>query len=249
MIDDPFNRLRGQAALITGGAVRIGRAIALRLAAEGAAVAITYHQSGTEAAGAVEECRALGVPAVALPCNQRNPLEVEQCVAEAGKALGGLNILINNAAIYGRSPIGETSVEEWDRYQETNLRGPWLFSRAALPALQQSGGCIINLLDAAAEHPYPGYLPYCVSKAGLQALTFGLAREAAPAVRVNGIAVGVAGWPEGFSERARESILSSTPLQKTGEPDGVAEAVVYLIGAGYATGAILHLDGGRRLQT
>jgi NAD(P)-dependent dehydrogenase (short-subunit alcohol dehydrogenase family) len=241
--------LRGRTALVTGGAVRVGRAIALALAERGAQVAITYRSSEGPARETVAELRSCGVRALAVRCNQRDPEQVRAAVREVEADLGPIDVLVNNAAIFERTPFADATLEGWDSHLEVNLRGPWLFAQATAPGMQARGqGAIINLVDIAADRPYAGYLPYSVSKAGLVALTKGLARTLAPQVRVNGIAPGAVLWPDDYSEEQQAAYLEKTPLRRSGTPEDAAAATLFLIeGSDFVTGVILPLDGGRSL--
>lgn len=233
-------------ALVTGGAARVGRAIALALAERGRAVAITYRTSAGPAEETVAALRGLGVGALAVPCDQRDPAQVEVAVERVEADLGPVGVLVNNAALFRRTPVAEATLEDWDEHLEVNLRGPWLFARLLGPRMRaRGGGVIVNLADIAAAAPFPGYLPYSVSKAGLVALTRGLARALGPEVRVNAVSPGVALWPDEFPEAARAALLARTPLGRAGEPEDVARAVVFLVeDAPFVTGAVLPVDGG-----
>ncbi|HEU5393715.1 MAG TPA: SDR family oxidoreductase, partial [Candidatus Methylomirabilis sp.] len=160
-----------------------------------------------------------------------------------------LDILVNNAAVFPRTPLGEVTAEGWDAIFAVNLRAPFLLAQAAAPLMHQGGGGrIVNLADISAERPFPGYIPYCVSKAGLIALTRGLAKALAPDVLVNAIAPGTVLWPVDYPVEGRERELRRTPLKRTGTPEDVARAVLFLLeGADFVTGQVLALDGGRSL--
>jgi NAD(P)-dependent dehydrogenase (short-subunit alcohol dehydrogenase family) len=242
-------QLQGRTALVTGGAIRVGRAIALALAGRGASVGITYLSSEEEAQRAVAEIQAQGVGAHTVRCDQRRPADVTAAVREVEAALGPVDVLVNNAAIFRRTPFAEATLEDWDVHLETNLRGPWLFAQAIAPGMQSRGeGVILNLVDIAVDRPYPGYLPYTASKAGLVALTHGLARVLAPQVRVNGIAPGTVLWPEDYPEAQKVATVDRTPLRRTGTPEDIAATALYLIeGSDFVTGVIVPVDGGRRL--
>jgi pteridine reductase len=240
-------RLEGRTALVTGGALRVGRAIASSLGRRGANVGITYLTSEPEAGETVAELCRIGVRAHAIRCDQRDPASVAAAVREIEVALGPVDVLVNSAAIFRHTPFPEATVEDWDEHLEVNLRGPWLFCQAVGPAMRLRGtGAIVNMIDIAAERPYPGYLPYCISKAGLAAMTRGLAVALAPEVRVNGIAPGEVLWPDGFPEDQKAALLEKIPLRRIGSPEEVAAAVLYLTeSSDFATGVILPLDGGR----
>jgi NAD(P)-dependent dehydrogenase (short-subunit alcohol dehydrogenase family) len=242
--------LRGKAALVTGGAVRLGRAIALGLARRGADVLITYHSSSREAEAAVEEMRSLGVRAAAARCDQRREAEVRAAVQAELAAFGRLDVLVNSAAIFPRRPLAELDAAAWDEALETNLRGPFLFALHAAPALKaDGGGKIINLADVAGVRPWPNYLPYSVSKAGVIALTHGLAKALAPEVQVNAVAPGAILWPGDYPEEQRRAVLARVPLARAGSPADVVNTILYLIEASdYVTGALIPVDGGRLID-
>jgi NAD(P)-dependent dehydrogenase (short-subunit alcohol dehydrogenase family) len=241
--------LAGKAALVTGGAVRLGRAIALDLAERGADVAITYHRSAAAAAAVVAASQALGRRAVAFACDQRRDPEVRSVVDGTLAAFGRLDVLVNSAAIFRRTPLADLDEATWDELLDTNLKGPFLFARHAAAALRRDGGGkIVLLADIAGMRPWAGYLPYCVAKAGVIALTQGLARELAPEVQVNAIAPGAILWPPDYPEEARRAVLSRVPLGRPGDPADVVATVRYLLdGSDYVTGAVIPVDGGRLL--
>ena len=241
--------LKDRTALVTGGAIRVGKAIALELARRGANVAITYRTSERPAGETAAKLRAQGVRAEAIRCDQRDPGQIRSAMEQIEGLLGPPDVLINSAAIFRRTPVETATVEDWNEHLEVNLRGPWLFSQAAGLGMKSRGaGVILNMVDVAAERPFPGYLPYCASKAGLVALTLGLARALAPEVRVNGIAPGTVLWPDDFPEEQRQALLQRTPLGRAGNPEDIARTVCFLIeDAPFITGAILPVDGGFRL--
>lgn len=241
--------LKGRTALVTGGAVRVGRAIALALAERGARVGITYRNSEGPALATVHDLRARGVEAVAVRCDQRDPEQIRAAVRQVEAQLGPIDVLVNSASVFERTSFAEATLEDWDQHLEVNLRGPWLFAQAVGPGMQARGeGAIVNMVDIAAERPFVGYLPYSVSKAGLVALTKGLARVLAPQVRVNGIAPGAILWPDDYAEEQQAAYLEKTPLHRVGTPEDAAAAVLFFIsGSDFVTGVILPLDGGRRL--
>lgn len=236
--------------LVTGGGVRLGRALAVAFGAEGAAVAVHYRSSAGPAAQTVAQLEAAGGEAVALAADLSTVAGCTALAAAAQAALGGLDVLINSAADYAAVPFEQITPEAWDAMQALNTRAPFLLTQALLPALRAStrpgGGCVINLTDIAAERPVPGFAHYCVSKAGLTALTRGLALELAPAVRVNGIAPGTVLAPENLSAAALEAIRATIPLRRFGSPDDIVQAALFLaLRAPYITGQILAVDGGR----
>jgi NAD(P)-dependent dehydrogenase (short-subunit alcohol dehydrogenase family) len=239
--------LPGRVALITGGGVRVGRAIARELAAGGARVAVHYHASAEDAASVVAEIRAAGAQADSFRLDLGRIGDLPGLIERVTAAFGRLDILINNAAIFPRTPFDEVTEADWDRVMALNLKAPFFLAQAAARVMRAQGaGKIINLADIAAERPWPGYLPYSLSKAGIVALTRGLARALAPQIQVNAVAPGTVLFPEGMPEDEREILLKPVPLQREGDPTDVARAVRFLVeGSDYITGVVLPVDGGR----
>jgi pteridine reductase len=170
-------------------------------------------------------------------------------VVKAALQWGSLDLLVNNAATFAPSPIGNVTEGEWDGLMDTNLKAPFFMAQAAAPYLRRNHGAIINIVDIYGQRPLREHTVYSVSKAGLDMLTRSLARELGPDVRVNGIAPGAILWPEqGIDGKAKKAILDRTALQRVGSPEDIASAVVYLArDAGYVTGQILSVDGGRNI--
>jgi len=243
----PAQALSGKSALVTGGARRIGRAIALALARAGADVATTYRTSQADAAQTVGELSALGVRAAAIACDVRSESSVRHAVGETLAAFGRLDLLINNAAIYLSSPLDEISLEKWDAIFETNARGPFLFAREAIPHLRASRGRIVNIGSLGGLHAWPDHAHYCSSKAALHMLTQAMARAFAPEVSVNCVAPGsiVTGTPVGDDIERAARFAEKTPMKRNGAPEDVAQAVLFFAsGPGFITGQVLAVDGG-----
>lgn len=241
--------LRGKTVLVTGGAARIGRVIALECARRGAHVGITFLTSSAQAAVTAEEVRDQGVRAVAMRCDQRDPAQIAAVLQAMERELGPVQVLVNNASRFAQRNPERVSPAEWDDDLAVNLRGPWLFMQQAGFAMKCRGeGVIVNLLDVAVERPFLEYLPYCAARAGLLAVTRGMARLLAPEVRVCGVAPGAISFPEEFPPAARDAYVRRTPLGRLGTPEDVAAAVLYLVEAGdYLTGVVIPVDGGRSL--
>ncbi len=239
--------LRGRWALVTGGAKRVGRAIACELARHGANVVVHYHTSRAEADDTVAELRGLGVDAVACHAELAEAAAVVRLAEEAEARSGGLTILVNNASNYLRVPFDALTEAVWDASLDTNLKAPFLLAWHIGRAMRARGqGRIVNLADWAAERPYRDYLPYCVSKAGIVCLTKALAKELAPAVQVNAVAPGPVLPPADMTDAERAAIARATPLGRIGTPEDVARCVRFLCAeADFSTGAIFHVDGGR----
>jgi 3-oxoacyl-[acyl-carrier protein] reductase/pteridine reductase len=235
--------LSGKSALVTGGARRIGRAIALALAAEGADVAITFLKSSREAQDTVSAIEAHGVRAVAIECDVRAEESVKASVAGVVRRFGQLDLVVNNAAVFERAPIDELSVAAWDAVFETNARGPFLFSREALPYLKAAHGRIVNIGSLGGSHAWASHAHYCSSKAALHMLTQAMAKGFAPEVSVNCVAPGWIEMGEGAAAAAR--FAGRTPKGRNGTAEEVAQAVLFFAtGPDFITGQILGVDGG-----
>lgn len=236
--------LQDRIALVTGGAHRVGRALALALARAGCDVAVHYHSSADEADRTVRDIQALGRRAVPLRADLAEPASAAPLIEETVLALGALDILVNSASLFERAAVADIDVEAWDRVLAVNLRAPFLLSRAAAPHLARRRGSIVNIADLSALQPWPSYAHHAVSKAGLVHLTCVLARALAPEVRVNAIAPGTVLPPEnGSAEEGAERRL----LDVAGTPEDVERALLYLVGSPFVTGQVLVVDGGRSL--
>jgi pteridine reductase len=239
--------LRGRVALVTGAGKRLGRAIALRLADEGADIAIHYGKSEADAKEVVAEITARGRRAVALQANLTVISEITALVANVAKELGRLDILINTAANFLETKFGETTEAQWDASLDTNLKAPFFCSQAAAPLLAKSGkGVIINFADLGGLQGWREFIPHSISKAGIVLLTRVLAKELAPSVRVNALAPGTITMP-GDPPAWQQDFIRLAPLKRTGTPQDITDAVSYLIRAEFITGHILIIDGGRSL--
>jgi NAD(P)-dependent dehydrogenase (short-subunit alcohol dehydrogenase family) len=239
--------LRGRWALVTGSAKRVGRVVAHELAGRGANVVVHYHASAVDAEATVASLRALGVQALALRADLVDSAQVRRLADEAEARTGGVALLVNSASNYLRTPFDTITEAAWDASIDVNLKAPFLLSWALGRAMRGRGeGCIVNVADWAGERPYRDYLPYCISKAGIIALTRALAKELAPTVRVNAVAPGPVLLPEDFGANAIDAVRRATPLARIGSPEDVARAIRFLAEeAAFSTGSILHVDGGR----
>ena len=244
-----MSEIAGRRALVTGGAIRVGRALALACAAEGLDVAIHYNRSAGPAEATADECRALGVRAAVVGGDLSRADECRRVVGEAEDALGGLDVLVNSASNFIHAPLEDLTPQQIDLALDVNLKAPFFCAQAAAPGMLARGwGRIVNLADVAGLEPWPRFLPHCISKAGLVMLTKSLAQALAPAVLVNAIAPGAVLMPEGSTpERVRRS-EEKTPLGEVGTPEDVADALVYLLKADYVTGETLVVDGGRLVR-
>lgn len=238
-------QLDGQVALVTGAAKRIGRSIALRLAAEGAAVVVNYKSSKKEADAVVREIRAAGGQAMAVHADVARRADVKKLFIAVKKEFGRLDILVNNAGAFFPLNFEEITDEQWDGILDTNLKSQFLCAQAAAPMMKRQGrGRIINLSSLGGMLPWPSYTHYCVSKAGSIMLTRCLARALAPEILVNSVAPGTIQFP---GEPPDEEYIRRVPLQRTGTGEDIAGAVMYLATADFVTGQVLVVDGGRTL--
>ncbi|HKV60788.1 MAG TPA: SDR family oxidoreductase [Candidatus Acidoferrum sp.] len=238
--------LRGGVALVTGAAKRLGRAVALRLAEEGADVVVHYRSSATDALSAVAEIEKLGRRGFAIAADLGSVSEIKRLFDEAAKQFGRLDVLVNSAANFLPSSIISTTEEVWDTSLDSNLKAPFFCAQAAAPLLRRSKGCIINFADTGGLLGWPGYIAHSVSKAGVVMLTKVLAKAMAPEVRVNAIAPGTITMPGDPPEWEAEFIKLAA-LRRTGAPSDIEDAVVFLAQSNFITGHVLVVDGGRTL--
>ncbi|KAF0206141.1 MAG: pteridine [Gallionellaceae bacterium] len=245
--------MQGKIVLVTGGAKRVGAAICRRLHAAGANVVIHYRSSLYEALALRAELNDLR--ANSAHCVQADLLDIaalKTMVEEAVKHFGHLDALVNNASSFYATPLGLVNDAQWHDLLGTNLKAPLFLAQAAAEELRRRHGTIVNIADIHAERPMHGHLLYSAAKAGLVALTKGLAQEMAPQVRVNAVAPGVISWPEDEEwqdEERRRKIVAHTLLKREGEPDDIARTVQFLIAdAPYITGQVISVDGGRSIN-
>ncbi len=236
--------LEGKSALVTGGARRIGRGIALALAKAGADVAITYRNSQDEAAETVRAIESLGRNALALECDVRSEASVHATVSAAVGHLGRLDVLVNNAAVFQSAPLETITLDQWDDVFETNARGPFLVAREALSHLRATQGRIVNIGSLGGVRAWAGHAHYCASKAALHMLTQAMAKAFAPQVSVNCVAPGWIELDEPASQQAAR-FAAKTPMQRNGTAEDIAQSVLFFATCpGFVTGQILAVDGG-----
>lgn len=236
--------------LITGGAKRVGAVCARFLHANGGNIIIHFQHSKLEAEQLCASLNSLRPDSARLvQGNLTRMAELEKIAHAAADSWGGLDVLINNASAFYPTPLDQVNEQQWEELLGSNLKAPFFLAKLLTESLGKRGGCIVNLVDIHAERGLPDNSVYCIAKAGLVAMTRILAKELAPAIRVNAIAPGAILWPEGdFSEPQKLEILQRVPLQRTGAPEDIAKAMLYLIrDADYTTGQVLAVDGGRTL--
>jgi len=242
MNEKPFE---GQVALVTGGAKRIGRSIALRLAKDGADVAINYMSSKPEADALAAEIESMGRRALAVEGDVSQHGDVQKVFGTIEAKFGRLDILVNNAGVFFAAQFEELTEEQWDHILNANLKSQFLCAQAAAPIMKRQGrGRIINLSSLGGFLPWPAYTHYCVSKAGVIMLTRCLARALAPKILVNSVAPGTIQFP---GEEPDEDYIHRAPLERTGTGEDIAGAVAYLASTDFVTGQVIIVDGGRAL--
>jgi NAD(P)-dependent dehydrogenase (short-subunit alcohol dehydrogenase family) len=241
----PGNLLAGQVALITGAAKRIGRSIALRLAADGADIVVNYATSKPEADTLLAEIKSAGRRAIAVQADVSHRLDVQKLFSAAENEFGRLDILVNNAGTFFPAKFEELTEEQWDHILNVNLKSQFLCAQSAAPIMKRQGrGRIINLSSLGGLLAWPAYTHYCVSKAGSIMLTRCLARALGPEILVNSVAPGTIQFP---GEPPDQEYIRRVPLHHTGTGADIAQAVAYLATADFVTGQILVVDGGRSL--
>ncbi|MCS7282585.1 MAG: SDR family oxidoreductase [Anaerolineae bacterium] len=237
----------GKVALVTGGAVRVGRAIARNLAASGAHLVIHYHRSTEAAREAVAEARRMGVEAVAIGADLADPAQVEALAQAAEDHFGRVDILVHSASPFVRASLTETTHELWRQVMGVLVDSFFLLARRLAPGMVARGeGNIVVILDRGTFDPWPTFLAHSVGKSALWALARNLAVELAPHVRVNGIVPGPVLPPPGYTSEDIARIAAGTLLGRWGSPADVADAVLFLLHADYITGEVLFVDGGER---
>jgi pteridine reductase len=239
--------LTDKVALVTGAARRVGRVVALELARAGSHVAIHFNRSADAARELAGEVRAMGRRVTLVQGDLMDHDTPRQLVGAVVSALGRLDVLVNNASIFPRTPLGDIEWADWERVFRVNLFAPAMLCQRVAPYMRQAGsGRIVNFVDILAERPIRRYGPYCASKAALVSLTRSLARELAPEITVNAIAPGIAVFPEEYSESLRRELIDRVPLKRAGTPEDMARLVRFLVTeGGYITGQIVPVDGGR----
>ena len=233
-------------ALVTGSGKRLGRAVALGLAGQGADVVVHYRSSEQDARAVVAEIEKLGRRSIALPADLSSVSELEQLFQQIEARFGRLDILVNSAANFVQTDFAATTEKLWDASLDTNLKAPFFCSQAAAPLLKKTNGSIVNFADIGGILGWPGFIPHSISKAGIIMLTRCLAKELAPEVRVNAIAPGTITMP-GDPPEWEADFTRLAPLHRSGRPDDIVSAVLYLATAKFVTGTVLVVDGGRIL--
>ncbi|RPI87397.1 MAG: SDR family oxidoreductase [Chloroflexi bacterium] len=240
--------IKDSVVLITGAAMRVGRDTALYLAKQGANIAFSYYLPGEPWQVTMNDIESYGVKAFAKQVEVRNAAQVKRLVDETMAKFGRIDVLINNASVWLKSPFGEITEEQWDLAMDVNLKGPFFVSQAVAPHMTaRQKGVIINITDLSAFQVWPGYAHHAASKAGLVTLTKYLAVELAPYVRVNAIAPGTILLPENPTPEKIKWATDKSVLKRVGSPEDLARMVEFIITNKFLTGSVYFVDGGRSL--
>ncbi|MCE2485716.1 MAG: SDR family oxidoreductase [Desulfurellaceae bacterium] len=240
--------ISGKIALVTGGAKRVGQAIVQALAARGCHLVVHYHRSQPQAQETVRAVQAAGHQALAVQADITKEDQVEAMIEAATAHFGRIDILVNNAALFYRTPVDTLTTEDWERVMDVNLTGTFLCAHKIGLRMREWGwGHIINIADVAGERPWADYIPYSVSKACVLTFTQGLAMELAPQVMVNAVIPGPVLFQDDTPDSVRQREIAKTLVKRAGSPQDVAQVVVFVAESDYSTGASFHVDGGRSL--
>ena len=236
-------------ALVTGGGVRVGRAIAWALASSGYRMVVNYHTSTTATQTLVDQIREVGGDCISVQADVADRPQVDRLLDVTLEKYGGIDVLVNNAAIFDERPFLEVDDDLWQRTLAVNLTGSYYVAQATARVMERGrGGHIINICGTAGISPIGDYAPYCVAKAGVDMLTRCMAEALAPHIQVNGVAPGTVLFPEGTTQEEQRRVIDRIPGGAIGRPEDIAEAVCFLAGAPtYMTGTIIAVDGGAGL--
>jgi pteridine reductase len=245
--------MQGKVVLVTGGAKRVGAAICRRLHAAGANMVIHYRSSLYDALALRAELNGLREnSAYCVQADLLDAVALKQLIQDSINCFGQLDALVNNASSFYATPLDKVNELQWNDLMGTNMRAPLFLAQAAAKELRSRNGTIVNIADIHSDRPMHGHVLYSAAKAGLVALTKGLAQEMAPQVRVNAVSPGLITWPEDQEwqdEEVRRKIVDHTLLKREGNPDDIARTVLFLIAdAPYITGQVISVDGGRSIN-
>lgn len=240
--------LNRKVALVTGGAKRVGKVIVRTLAARGCRLVVHYHSSQREAEETVSELLSAGHEAIAIQANITQETDVEHMIEATITHFGRIDILVNNAAVFYRTPVETLTADDIEKVIDTNLTGTFICAhKIGLRMYDWGSGHIINMADVAGLRPWVDYLPYSIAKACVLTLTQGLAMELAPRVRVNAVVPGPVLFQDDTPADVREREIEKTLIKRAGTPEEVAILVAFVAESEYSTGAVFHVDGGRVL--
>jgi pteridine reductase len=240
--------LRGRTALVTGAGHRVGRAIAVALGGRGMRVAVHYNAAADGARETLQQVRAAGGDGDIVAADLTRAESIPALVETVVSTFGGIDVLVNSAAVMIRTPFGEVTAAQWDSIMALNVRAPFFLAQAAAPHLRASRGTVVNIADLAGFETWPAYLPHGLSKSGVVYLTKSLARVMAPEVRVAGIAPGTVLLPENWDAKSSEHLRQTTPLERNGSPADVTRTVLFILDSDYLTGETIIVDGGRHVR-
>jgi 3-oxoacyl-[acyl-carrier protein] reductase/pteridine reductase len=239
--------IAGKVALVTGGAIRVGKAITMMLARAGADVVVNYFSSSTAADETVKEAQALGVRALAVQCDVAEWTQVREMADTIIAEFGGVDIIVNSASLFEKTPFPTNDISAWHRVTGISIDGPFYVCNTLVPSmLERGGGAIVNIVDLSAFEPWPNFAAHGVSKAALLAFTRQLALELAPTIRANAVAPGPVMPPPNYDPKSVEETAQLTMLKRWGTPEDVAFAVRYLVEAEFVTADVITVDGGER---
>lgn len=240
--------LGGKVAVVTGGAVRLGKALALALAERGVRSVIHYNASAGPAEGTVARIAAMGGEAMVIQADLSQPSQMSRVITQAADHFGQVDILVNSAAIFEPGDVYDTTEADWDRHFAINLKAPFFLSQAfAQHVGRQRPGHIVNIADWRATRPSTGYLAYTLTKAALITMTENLALALAPNIQVNAIAPGAILPPPGKDQAYLDRLARNIPAQRTGSPDAIAKALIFLLESDFITGELIFVTGGEHL--
>jgi pteridine reductase len=239
--------LHNRVALVTGGAVRLGRALTLALGRSGVHLAVHYNSSASAAESVLAQLRSFGVQAVGIKADLSVPSAAQSVIDQSLAAFDHVDILVNSAAIFVPGTWRETTETDWDAHFAVNIRAPFFLSQAFARALGDRRGHIINIADWRATRPGVGYMAYTFTKAALVAMTLSLALAMAPNIQVNAIAPGAVLPPPDQGDEYLVALAQKVPLKRHGSPEDVAEAMLYLLRSDFVTGELLYVTGGQQL--
>jgi NAD(P)-dependent dehydrogenase (short-subunit alcohol dehydrogenase family) len=241
-------KIKGKTALITGGAVRVGKAMTLALAAEGANVIVNYRSSASAAQETALQAQAFGVNTLAIQCDISNPDQVKNMIELSAEKFSSIDILINSASWWQKTPFPMDDFSDWFKVFDILIHGSMYCCNYIAPMMKTKGeGVIINIVDGSAWRPFRGLAAHSVGKAGLLAFTRQLALELAPEIKVNAISPGPVLPPPDYTEEQNKQIAKRTPLKRWGTPEDVADAMIFLVKSDYITGEFITVDGGEKL--
>ncbi len=239
-------QIKGKRALVTGGAVRVGKTICLMLAEEGADVAFTYHSSRKEADETAHEIADFGVQSLAVQCDISDWEAVQDMAQQVTVAFDCIDILVNSAGLFERTKLPEEDMDTWRKVTRVSIDGTFYVTNSILPCMIERGGVIVNILDNVVSQAWPGFTAHAVAKYGMLALTKQFAAELSPGIRTNAVVPGPILPAEDMTQEAIDNVAKRTLLNRWGDPADAAMAVKYFIEADYAIGETLVVDGGER---